>query len=145
MAGAVLSPVRPAFRALASTIVPEAGRLGPREWEALEGIVEHGLASRPPRMRRQLRLLIRVLNWLPALRWGRPFTRLRERHRVRFLEAIQRSRVFLLRRGFWGLRTLVYMGYYLRPGGADEVGYRAHPGGWRARTASGAPAGGGAR
>lgn len=128
-----LDPVRPAFRALARTVVPEAGRLGEAEWRGLEEIVERALASRPSGLRRQLRLLIRILNGLPVLRWGRPFTRLHERHRVRFLEAIQESRLFMLRRGFWGLRTLVFMGYYLRPGATETLGYRAHPQGWRAR------------
>ncbi|HUH12906.1 MAG TPA: hypothetical protein VMK65_07335, partial [Longimicrobiales bacterium] len=108
-------------------------------WRELEATVEHALASRPPRMRRQLRFLIRALQWAPVVRWGRPFTRLRERHRVRFLEGVQRSRVYLLRRGFWGLRTLVFMGYYLRPEARAAIGYRATAGGWGAREERRAP------
>jgi hypothetical protein len=39
----------------------------------------------------------------------------------------------LLRRGSWGLRTLVLMGYYGRPDAKQEIGYRADPRGWEAR------------
>ena len=38
-----------------------------------------------------------------------------------------------VRRGFWGLRTLVFMGYYARPEAAAAIGYRADVRGWEAR------------
>ena len=133
VAPSVLGPVRAPFRALAATIVPEAARLGEDGWRGLEATVERALARRPPSLRRQLRLLIRALQWAPLARWGRPFTRLRERHRVAFLERVQRSRLYPLRRGFWGLRTLVFMGYYLRPGAGQAIGYGATARGWAAR------------
>lgn len=81
-------------------------------------------------MRRQLAVFVRLLDFLPRLRWLRPFRRLDGGKRVRFLRGMQSSRVFLFRRGFWGLRTLVYMGYYARPQAYAEVGYDAHLRGW---------------
>ncbi|MBI1966547.1 MAG: gluconate 2-dehydrogenase subunit 3 family protein [Gemmatimonadetes bacterium] len=130
---AVLDPVRPAFRAVGQTVVPEAARLTESEWAAVEDIVEQALATRPPRLQRQLVTLIRLLQWLPLFRYGRPFTALDPTHRTRFLAAIQDAPVLLLRRGFWGLRTLVLMGYYARPVAATEIGYQADPRGWEAR------------
>jgi hypothetical protein len=50
------------------------------------------------------------------------------------LRAVQDSPVLLLRRGFWGLRTMVYLGYYSRAAAAAEIRYRAHVNGWEART-----------
>lgn len=129
---AVLRPVRSVFRALAMTIVPEASRLGEDEWADLERIVEYALSRRPARMRRQLVLFIRVLSFLPLLRWGRTFRGLDDARRARFLHAVERSRVLLVRRGMWGLRTMVFMGYYARPEAAAEIGYRADPRGWEA-------------
>lgn len=129
----VLRPVRAAFRALATTIVPEATALDENGWAELERIVEDALAGRPPKMRRQLRALIRVLQLRPLLRHGRTFTALDPERRARFLARIQDSRILLLRRGFWGLRTLVFMGYYARPAAAGAIGYRAHPRGWEVR------------
>ncbi len=129
----VLHPVRDAFRALATTIVPEAAGLDEDDWTALERIIENALAGRPPKLRRQLRLLIHVLQLAPLFRHGRPFTALDPARRTRFLRKVESSRLLLLRRGFWGLRTLVFMGYYARPAAAESIGYRADPRGWDAR------------
>ena len=129
----VLPPVRGVFRAVATTIVPEAGRLDAPGWDELEGIVERFLEPRPPALRRQLRLFLRVLQWVPVARFGRPFTSLDPARRGPFLAAVQDAPWLLVRRGFWGLRTLVFLGYYGRPVAGTEIGYRAHPRGWEAR------------
>ncbi len=86
-------------------------------------------------MKRQLGLLFRVIELLPLLRFGRPFTKLGAAERTRFLAALEDAPLLLLRRGFWGLRTLVYLGYYARPeaGRGDRV--RRRPArGWEARS-----------
>lgn len=132
-ADSTFGPVRESFRALATTIVPEAERLGPPEWLEVEQIVEQGLASRPVAIRRQLRLFVRILEILPLFRFGRTFRRLDPATRTRFLLAMQDAPLLLLRRGFWGIRTLVYMGYYSRAAARAEVGYRASIEGWEAR------------
>ena len=129
----VLGGVRPAFRAIAVTVVPQAARLNDAEWAALEGIVERALLLRPARLRRQLATLITLLQWLPVLRFGRPFTRLDPVRQARFLAGMQDAPLLLLRRGFWGLKTLILMGYYGHPDAATEIGYRAGPRGWEAR------------
>jgi hypothetical protein len=126
-------PVRKSFRALATTIVPEAERLDATEWTELEGIVERGIASRPAAIRRQLRLFVKLLEILPLFRYGRTFRSLDPERRTRFLLAIQDAPLLLLRRGFWGIRTLVFMGYYSRSAARAEVGYRATPEGWAVR------------
>jgi hypothetical protein len=122
-----------AFRALASTIVPEAERLDDVGWRELGAIVEQALADRPPAIARQLGLLITALEWMPVAGWGKRFSALDRARRERFLASVQDAPVLLLRRGFWGLRTLVFMGYYARPEAAREIGYRADPRGWEAR------------
>jgi hypothetical protein len=129
----VLEPVGTAFRAIAETIVPEASTLDPAGWRELVGIVEAALADRPPRLRRQLVLLIRALEALPRLRFGLPLSALDPERRARVLSRVQDAPLSLLRRGFWGLRTLVLMGYYGRAGAAAEIGYRGDPRGWQAR------------
>ena len=113
--------------------MPEARQLPPEEWAALERIVEAALAERPPALWRQLALFLLVLEWAPLLRWGRRLSALDPERRTRFLEAVQAAPLLLLRRGFWGLRTLVFLGYYGRPAAAGEIGYRADPRGWALR------------
>ncbi|HTR21388.1 MAG TPA: hypothetical protein VMH88_11100 [Gemmatimonadales bacterium] len=129
----MLDMVRPAFRAIGATIVPEASAMDERAWSDLEQVVEDALATRPLRMRRQLVLLIRVVQILPVIRYGRPFTGLDPERRTRLLDALQNAPVLLLRRGIWGLRTLVLMGYYGRPAAWPEIGYRGAARGWEAR------------
>ena len=130
---AVLPPVRGTFRALVTTFVPEAAALDERGWADAEAIVEAFLATRDAAIRRQLLLLIRVIEILPLARFGRRLTALDADRRRRFLEALQDAPLLLLRRGVWGLRTIAFMGYYARPGAAAAIGYRADPRGWEAR------------
>ncbi len=124
---------RAVFRAVATAIVPEAGHLGPGEWDDVEAIIARALASRPRRLRRQLALLLILLEWLPALRYGRRLSRLDPARRLAFLERLEAAPLVLVRRGFWGLRTLILMGYYGRPAAAAAIGYRADPRGWEVR------------
>ena len=77
------------FRALATSIVPEAAGLDEAGWLELERIVAAALAERLPGLRRQLLLFVRALDLLPLLRWGRRFTALEPEQRVRFLTAVQ--------------------------------------------------------
>ena len=128
--GAVLPPIRARFRALATAIVPEAAQLDAAGWAELETIVETALSKRPAAMRRQFAIFVRLLDFLPRLRWLRSFRSLDPERRARFLRGMQSSPVFLFRRGFWGLRTLVYMGYYARPQAYAEIGWDVHLRGW---------------
>ena len=129
----VIPSVRPMFRALAEAFVPESAALDEGGWAEAEAIVERFLATRPAAVRRQLRLLIRLLDLLPLLRYGRRFRSLDATRRLRVLEGAQNAPMLLLRRGIWGLRTLAFMAYYERPEAAAEIGYRATARGWEAR------------
>ena len=129
----LLFPVRHILRTVAMTVVPESSSFDERAWAELEAVIEEALAKRPHRVRRQLVVFIRLLQLLPVARFGKPLTRLGAAQRVAFLESIERSRVLLIRRGFWGVRTLVLMGYYTREAVAAAIGYRAHRDGWAAR------------
>lgn len=129
----MLTSVRPVLRAVGVTVVPEATRLDEAGWAALERTVAAALAARPAALQRQFLLFLRLMEWLPVVRFGRRFTRLDAARRTRFLKSLQDAPLLLVRRGTWGLRTLLLMGYYGRPEARDEIGYRAHPGGWTAR------------
>jgi Gluconate 2-dehydrogenase subunit 3 len=128
----VLSPVRSIFRAVVSTVVPEAKELGDPGWSELEMLVETTLQNRPRAMHRQLRLFLRAIQWLPVFRYGKRFTSLSAEQRMRILCTLQDHRVEVIRCGFWGLRTLALLGYYGRPAGVQATGYAADPRGWEA-------------
>ena len=121
------------FRAVATCVVPEAGGLDAAQWDEMEAIVARAVAARPRALQRQLALFFTLLEWLPLLRYGRRLSRLDAGRRARVLDRLQRAPVLLLRRGFWGVRTLILMGYYGRPAAAAAIGYRADARGWEAR------------
>lgn len=123
----------PIFRAVAMTVVPDAETLDAAAWSEVDAIISGQLAQRPPALRRQLGALLGLVQWLPLLRFGRPFTALDADRRTRVLAALERAPALLLRRGIWGLRTLALLGYYARPAAAAEIGYRGTPRGWEAR------------
>lgn len=122
-----------AFRAVATCVVPEAVRLEAAQWDEMEAIVARAIAARPRSVRRQLALFLILLEWLPLLRYARRLSRLDAARRANFLDRLQRAPLLLLRRGFWGVRTLILMGYYGRPAAVTDIGYRADARGWEAR------------
>ena len=131
-----LQPVRHVLHAIATTIVPETSWLDARAWSEVEAVVARALARRPPRLQRQFIVFLRVVQALPVVRHGRPFTALSERHRTAFLGSVERSRLLLVRRGLWGVRTLIFMAYYTRNDVTESIGYRPSVTGWAARGAT---------
>jgi len=126
----VLSSVRPIVRAVVTTVVPEANQLDEQGWQELEALVESTLRDRPPAMLRQLRSFLLALQWFCLLRYGRRFTSLNADRRTQVLSYLQDHRIELIRCGFWGVRTLAFLGYYGRAEAVRAIGYAADPRGW---------------
>jgi hypothetical protein len=131
----VLAAHRETFRACAVAFVPALADADDAAWHEVEATVEHALSLRPPRMQRQLGLLLHALSFLAGIRFGTSIGSVPRDDLEQFLRRFQRSRILLLRRGIWGLRTLAFMGHYTRPVVMQHIGYRADPRGWSARTA----------
>ena len=112
--------------------MPEIVELDETGWARLLEIAESALSARPPGVRRQVVLLVRALDSLALIRHGWRLATLDPARRRRFLDSMQRSRLLLVRRGVWGLRSLVFMGYYAHPEIHEQLGYRARPEGWEA-------------
>ena len=133
MSDSLSGSIRPPFRALATVFVPETAQADESTWLRLEQIVAGALAARPPKLERQIRLFIRILDGLALLRHGRRLSALDDSVRKDLVEGIASSRLLLIRRGVWGLRTLVQMGWYGQPEVQRSLGYRAQAAGWDAR------------
>ena len=123
----VLAPVRRVFRAVAMVVVPESAALDDDAWRRAEAGIEDALARRPPSVHRQLRLFLRIADWWPVPRYARRLSSLPPGPRRRVLRGLERAPLLLVRRGFWGVRTLTFMGYYALPEVREAIGYRAHP------------------
>jgi hypothetical protein len=124
---------RPAIRVIARAVVPEAASLDDSGWASFERLLESAVSARPAGVVRQLRAFLRILGFIARVRHGRGLADLTPREAGGLLERLAASRLLLLRRGVWGLRTLMLLGYYADDGRARALGYRASAAGWSAR------------
>lgn len=127
-----LRPAHAVFRAIVQTVLPETAALNPEQWESMERLVGDALRRRSAREVRQLRLFLQLIECAPVFRYGCRFTSLDLSRRTRILRYLQDHPVQLIRAGFWGLRTLAFLGYYGRPEVAGALGYHPDPRGWEA-------------
>ena len=126
----VLSSLQEPLRAIGSVVLPSSPALDGEGWDEAERIIEGALSSKPPGMKRQIRLFLRLVNFLPVLTTGRTLVSLPPDGRAAFLRRLHRSPLMPLRRGLWGIRTLLFMGYYTQDRVRQEIGYGADPWGW---------------
>lgn len=123
----------PAFRPLAMAFVPDLAGADRQTWDSLEATIASALGSRPPAIGEQLRLFVRIVDLLSRLRFGRRLHRLDAGQLARLMTALERAPFRMVRKGVWGLRTLVLMGYYTQPAVIASLGYHADKAGWAAR------------
>jgi hypothetical protein len=109
---------------VAHRVAPATAQLDAEAIERFFALIEAGLAVKPPPVRRQFALFLSVLRVAPLLRYGRLLDRLEAPRLDAVLRAFEGAPIQLLRTGFWGLRTMVYLGYYGLPETADRVAYR---------------------
>ncbi len=113
-------------------MIPEASDLDADGWAQLEAAVTLSMRDRPRALQRRLRLFLQIVDWAPVVRYGRRFTSLDPQLQDRVLSYLQAHPLSLIRMGFWGLRTLAFLGYYGRPEAAKSIGYRPDHRGWEA-------------
>jgi hypothetical protein len=105
-------------------IAPGLARLDEGSRQAVRAIVERAIGARPPAVQRQLGVFLKVLRWAPVGRYGLPFDRLGPAQQDAVLRWFQDSPLAPLRHGFWGVKTLIFMGYYGRPEAGAQIHYR---------------------
>lgn len=107
--GQVLGPRQARFlTCLAERIVPEVADAAPDVQSRLVAVVDAELAQRPRNQQLQVKLLLFVLRWMTLL----PFERLPGRWQDALLHLLEGAPLTILRVGIWGLKTLIFMGYY---------------------------------
>lgn len=108
---------------VAACIVPELAAADPATRALLREVIDEALSERAPGVRRQFATFLSLLHLLPLLRWGSSFEGLDAARRRRYLLWLQDRAPSLLRKGFWGLKTLVFMGYYSQAAVAPSISY----------------------
>jgi hypothetical protein len=111
------------FMTIAETVTPEVADLDGDGRARMTAIVDTALMDRNATMRKQFGTFLGVIRVAPLLRYGRTFGGLDPVRRHAVLAWLQDCPVGLLRQGFWGLKALVFMGYYGQPEHWGEIGY----------------------
>jgi hypothetical protein len=111
------------FMIVAESITPEVASLDPAGRARMEAIVDAALQDRDAATRKQLGTFLSVIRVAPLLRFGRTFDRLDGNRRAAVLRWFQDCPVARLQQGFWGLKVLVFMGYYGQEENWSSVGY----------------------
>ena len=96
---------------LAACVVPETAGAPAQVTDALLSAIDDQLHLRPRLQQLEFKLLLLGLGWMTVLptRWQQ-----------RGLHVLENFPLRLVRVGIWGLKTLVFLGYY----GQDSVGRR---------------------
>jgi hypothetical protein len=108
---------------LAGRIVPEATELDRAGQARFFGIIDEALQGRDPSVRRQFGTFLAVLRWAPLARYGGPLEKLSPERQDAVLRWFEDCPVGILRKGFWGLKAMIFMGYYGQPETNALVGY----------------------
>ena len=111
------------LQVLAARIVPETAELDSGGMGRFFGLIDEALLERPPAVRRQFGIYLGLLRWAPMLRFAGPFEKLNADRQEAVLRWFESCPVGLLRSGFWGLKVLIFMGYYGQPETNSLVGY----------------------
>ena len=107
---------------LAACIVPESAGAPPQVTGPLLAIDEE-LRPRPRLQQLEFKVLLLAIRWMTVpftLRW---FERLPPERQVRWLRLLENAPLTLLRVGIWGLKTLVFLGYYTQDGVQRRILY----------------------
>lgn len=111
------------FMVVAETITPEVASLDSVGRRRMQDIIDTALMDRDSGTRSQFGTFLGVIRMAPILRYGRAFDGLDRDRRSAVLGWFQDCPISLLRKGFWGLKVLVFMGYYGQQENWSEIGY----------------------
>ena len=111
------------LKVLATRIVPETDELDVAGWSRFFVIIDEALQTRPASVRRQFATFLGVLRWAPIARYGSPLEKLQIERQDSVLRWFEDCPVNLLAKGFWGLKAMVFMGYFGQPETNELVGY----------------------
>jgi hypothetical protein len=111
------------LKILAARIVPETSEMDAAGESRFFDIVDGALQERGSTVRRQFATFLGVVRWSPVVRHGVPFDRLSPDRQDVVLRWFEDCPVGLLRKGTWGLKTMIFMGYYGQTETNPLVGY----------------------
>jgi hypothetical protein len=108
---------------LAARIVPESAGAPPQVTDPLLAAVDQELRPRPRLQQLEFKLLLFAIRWMTVPFTLHRFERLPGERQDRWLSFLENAPLTLLRVGIWGLKTLVFLGYYTQAGVLQRIVY----------------------
>jgi hypothetical protein len=108
---------------LAACIVPQSAGAPPQVTDPLLAAVDQELRPRPRLQQFEFKLLLFAIRWMTVPFSLHRFERLPGERQARWLSFLENAPLTLLRVGIWGLKTLVFLGYYTQDGVQQRILY----------------------
>ncbi len=108
---------------LAKRIVPDIATLPEEEQMGVIGRIDDALASREPALRLQFLAFLKILKLSSLPRHFKTFDRIKPEQQDVMIKKFEDHAISKLRSGIWGVRTLIFMGYYGNPDRASQFHY----------------------
>ena len=108
---------------LAARVVPESAGAPPQVTEPLLAAVDEELRPRSRLQQLEFKLLLFAIRWMTVPFTLHRFERLPGERQDRWLGFLENAPLTLLRVGIWGLKTLVFLGYYTQDGVQQRIVY----------------------
>jgi hypothetical protein len=118
------------LRPWVEAFVPAAAALSEAKLVDLLERADTTLANRPAALRRKILLAAWGLGVLAVIRFVRPVAGVPVDRLRGFLQSLQDGPILPLRLAVWGLRTLIFAGYYGQTERQQQLGYRPRLDGW---------------
>jgi hypothetical protein len=108
---------------LAACIVPQSAGAPAQVTDPLLAAVDEELLPRPRLQQLEFKLLLFAIRWMTVPFTLHRFERLPGERQARWLSFLENAPLTLLRVGIWGLKTLVFLGYYTQDGVQQRILY----------------------
>jgi hypothetical protein len=108
---------------LAGRIVPESAGAPAQVTEPLLAAIDEELRPRPRLQQLEFKVLLFAIRWMTVPVTLRLFDRLPGARQDRWLHFLENAPLTVVRVGIWGLKTLVFLGYYTQDGVRQRIRY----------------------
>jgi hypothetical protein len=108
---------------LANRIVPESAGAPAQVTDPLLAAIDEELRPRPRLQQLEFKLLLLAIRWMTVPFTLHRFERLPPERQDGWLRFLENAPLTLLRVGIWGLKTLVFLGYYTQEGVQRRILY----------------------
>ena len=115
------------FEALQQALIPRSSSFTLSQRHDARALVNSLMAQQPSDAKRKLKVFLLIIDAYSLLRFGRSFRQLTGDSQQKVLRSFFDSPISLIRKGFWGLNTIVRLSVYGQESLHKDLGYTLKP------------------